>query len=92
MATKSYLVKGIDLIHDEQRYPEGERIDLDDNDAKALRRWLEPLPLALQDKATKQAESDDKKSADGQKAADKGGAGDGTDKGQSTDKGEGDKQ
>ena len=86
MATKPYLVKGIDLIHDEQRYPEGERIDLGDDDAKAMRRWLEPLPHILQDKATKQTESNDKKSADKQKDVDKDSAGDGT------DKDEGDKQ
>lgn len=39
----TYQVRGIDLDHDGKRYPEGSLIELDDQEAGAKRRWLEPV-------------------------------------------------
>ena len=41
--TKPYRVRGIDLDHDGKRYPEGGQIDLDDEAAARLKRFLEPI-------------------------------------------------
>ena len=40
---KTYRVRGIDLDYDEKRYPEGSQIDLDDEAAARLKRFLEPI-------------------------------------------------
>lgn len=43
MSTKTYRVRGIDLEHDGKRFPEGSQIDLDDQAATKLKRFLEPV-------------------------------------------------
>ena len=43
MSTKTYRVRGIDLDHDGKRFPEGSPIDLDDEAAAKLKRFLEPI-------------------------------------------------
>lgn len=91
MTKKTYRVRGIDLHHDGQRYPEGSTIELGDDEAAGKRRWLEPVALAEQPKPTKGAKGDDNKSAD-DKTPTTGDAGKTDDKGQSTGQGEGDKQ
>lgn len=91
MTKKTYRVRGIDLHHDGQRYPEGSTIELGDDEAAGKRRWLEPVALADPSKPPKGAKADDNKSADDKTPAD-GDAGKTDDKGQSTGQGEGDKQ
>lgn len=85
MTKKTYRVRGIDLHHDGQRYPEGSTIELGDDEAAGKRRWLEPVALADPSKPPKGTKADDNKSADDE-------AGKTDDKGQSTGQGEGDKQ
>ena len=41
--TKPYRVRGIDLDHDGKRFPEGSPIELDDEAAAKLKRFLEPI-------------------------------------------------
>ena len=43
MSTKTYRVRGIDLDHDGKRFPEGSPIELDDEAAARLKRFLEPI-------------------------------------------------
>ena len=43
MSTKTYRVHGIDLDHDGERFPEGSPIELDDEAAAKLKRFLEPV-------------------------------------------------
>ena len=43
---KTYRVRGIDLDYDEKRYPEGSKIELDDEAAAKLGRWVEPVAPA----------------------------------------------
>ena len=38
-----YRVKGIDILHNGERYPEGSEVELSDKEAKALARWIEPV-------------------------------------------------
>jgi hypothetical protein len=42
----TYRVRGIDLDHNGKRFPERTEIELDDQEAAALKRWLEPIPDA----------------------------------------------
>ncbi|MCW5223515.1 hypothetical protein D5041_07875 [Verminephrobacter aporrectodeae subsp. tuberculatae] len=64
MNRQTCRVHGIDLDHDGKRFPQGCEIDLDDEQAAKLGRWLEPVaPL-------EEPETDDiKKSADGKDKA-----------------------
>ncbi len=64
---KTYQVRGIDLHHDGQRYPEGSLIELGDQEASAKRRWLEPVVSQAQPEAApaKQARAG-KSGSDGQ--------------------------
>lgn len=91
MNTKTYRVRGIDLDHDGQRYPEGSTIELGDEEAAEKRRWLEPVALAEQPKSAKTGKTDEKKSADDKTPADDDSSKT-DDKGQPTGQGEGDKQ
>lgn len=37
-----YIAKGMDIKHGGVLYPEGELLELDDSEAQALHRWIEP--------------------------------------------------
>lgn len=54
---RAYKVRNIDIKHDDRVYPEGSVIELDDEAATDLGKWLEPLAddakPAKQDGATK---------------------------------------
>lgn len=66
MSKKTYRVRGIDLDHNGKRYSEGDTIELEQDEAAELSRWLESVawvePLALVDQQTleKPAKSNDK--------------------------------
>ena len=54
-----YFTKGMAIKHGDTLYPEGELIELSDEEAKPLKRWIEPAkPL-----------SGDSEKADAEKAA-----------------------
>lgn len=78
MNIKTYRVRGTDLDHDGQRYPEGSEIELEEKAARKIDRWLEPVAPVESPKSTKAAKADDKKSIEGN--------------GQNTGQGEGDKE
>lgn len=65
MSTKTYRVRGIDLDVDEKRFPEGSEIELDDEGAKKLARWLEPVAQSDPAKGGKNAKADTNKQTDG---------------------------
>ena len=64
---KTYRVRGIDLDYDEKRYPEGSKIELDDEAAAKLKRFLEPVD---DDGAAEKAEAE---KAEAEKTSSKGG-------------------
>ncbi|NLR73576.1 hypothetical protein [Leeia aquatica] len=64
MSTKSYRVRGIDLDVDEKRIPEGSEIELGDESASKLARWLEPVVKPEPAKSGKYAKSNANKQAD----------------------------
>lgn len=86
MSKKTYRVRGIDLDHDGERYPEGSEIELEEAAARKITRWLEPVAAVLPPKSAKAAKADDKQPIDGDAspAAD--------DNGQSDDQSKGVKQ
>ena len=57
---KTYRVRGIDLDYDEKRYPEGSKIELDDEAAAKLKRFLEPIDdtAAAEKAAAEKAEAE----------------------------------
>lgn len=65
MSTKTYRVRGIDLDHDGERFPEGSEIELDDKAAAKLGRWLEPVAPAEPPKTANTKKTDGGKSAEG---------------------------
>ena len=67
MSTKTYRVRGIDLDHDGERFPEGSQIDLDDKAAAKLKRFLEPIY------DTAAAEKAEAEKAEAEKSSSKGG-------------------
>lgn len=86
MSTKTYRVRGIDLDVDEKRFPEGSEIELDDEGAKKLARWLESVAQPEPAKGGKNAKADTNKQTDGDASKDAEG------NGQGTGQAEGDKQ
>ena len=69
---KTYRVRGIDLDHDEKRYPEGGTIELDDESAAKLNRFLEPIDgTAAAEKAAAEKAAAEK--AEAEKSSSKGG-------------------
>ena len=78
MSTKnSYRVRGIDLDYDEKRYPEGSKIELDDEAAAKLKRFLEPTDdtAAAEKAAAEKAEAEKAaaEKAEAEKSSSKGG-------------------
>ena len=72
MSAKTYRVRGIDLDHDGERFPEGSQIDLDDKAAAKLKRFLEPIcDTAAAEKAA--AEKAEAEKAEADKSSSKGG-------------------
>ena len=57
---KTYRVRGIDLDYDEKRYPEGSKIELDDEAAAKLKGFLEPIDdtAAAEKAAAEKAEAE----------------------------------
>lgn len=50
-----YLVKGTDIKHGDERYPEGNEILLSADEAEPLKRWIEPLDQSTETTAKKKA-------------------------------------
>lgn len=90
MSRKTYHVRGMDLVHDGERYPEGSTIELTAEQAAEKRRWLEPVLPDTRPMPTKAAKGDNQSADD--KAMTNGDADKADDKGQSAEQGEGDKQ
>ena len=72
--TKTYRVRGIDLDHDGKRFPEGSPIELDDEAAAKLKRFLEPVDddgaaekAAAEKAAAEKAEAEKSSSKGGKK-------------------------
>ncbi len=69
-----YFTKGMAIKHGGTLYPEGELIELSDEEAKPLKRWIEPskAPSGGTEKAAAEkaaAEKADAEKADAEKAA-----------------------
>ena len=77
MSAKTYRVRGIDLDHDGERFPEGSQIDLDDKAAAKLKRFLEPIydTAAAEKAAAEKAEAEKAaaEKAEAEKSSSKGG-------------------
>lgn len=50
-----FLVKGTDIKHGDERYPEGSEILLSAEEAESLKRWIEPLDQSAETTAKKKA-------------------------------------
>ncbi|WP_432719852.1 hypothetical protein R0381_003645 [Jeongeupia wiesaeckerbachi] len=59
-----YVVKGMAIKHGDALYPEGELIELADDEAKPLAQWIEPAKVPVEAKVTTKT-----KDSDGDKAA-----------------------
>lgn len=48
-----YIVKGTDILHNGEKYPEGSEIELADKEAKGLEKYLEKIEEAAPPKGGK---------------------------------------
>lgn len=64
-----YFTRGMAIKHGDTTYPEGELIELSDEEAKPLKRWLEPAKAPTNDVNNASSEKATAEKAETEKAA-----------------------